>query len=121
MHHDNNFRLENRIKEFDCYVSTFISNNIPKVHRSRKIHLEDECYNLIKYLYEAIYTKGNIRAKCLNEMLVTVSLLDHLLEQVKQETSVDKKKIENAISKLAEIKNMIKGWKATHESEEKKN
>lgn len=121
MHHDNNFRLENKIKEFTSYVENYITNNIPKVHRSRKIHLEDECYNLIKYLYEAIYTKGNIRAKRINEMLVTVSLIDHLLEQVKQDSSVEKKKLENAIFKLAEIKNMIKGWKVAHDSEEKKN
>lgn len=120
MHQDNNFRLENKIKEFDSYIQTYITNNIPKVHRSRKIHIEDESYNLIRNLYEAIYTKGNIRAKCINEMLVTVSLIDHLLDQIKQETSVEKKKIENAIFKLAEIKNMVKGWKITHESEEKK-
>jgi len=121
MHQNPVFHLETAIKNFDRYIQKHISNNISKVHRNLKIHLEDECYNLDKYLYEAIFTKGNVRLKNLVEMLVTLSLIDHLLEQAKEEKSISRKKLEVAISQLVEIKNMTRAWKEGHENKEKKN
>lgn len=121
MHQSPIFHLETTIKNFDKYIQKYISNNISKVHRNLKIHLEDECYNLVKNLYEAVFTKGNIRSKNLVEMLITLSLIDHLLEQTKSVPSINKKKIEIAISQLVEIKNMTRAWKEGHEAKEKKN
>lgn len=120
MHQSSIFHLETAIKDFDKYIIMYISNNIPKVRRNLKIHLEDECYNLVRYLYEAIYTKGNIRAKNITEMLVICSLIDHFLEQLKEDKNLNKKKLENSIFKLTEIKNMTRGWKESHEQKEKK-
>ena len=112
MHQSSIFHLETAIKDFDKYIIMYISSNIPKVRRNLKIHLEDECYNLVRYLYEAIYTKGNIRAKNITEMLVICSLIE--------DKNINKKKLENSIFKLTEIKNMTRGWKESHEQKEKK-
>ena len=115
------FHLQKYIEEFNTYVHQYLSNNISKVHRNTKIHLDDECYNLIKNLYYSMATKGNIRSKYLVDMLVTVGLIDYLLGQLNSEKGIEKKKIEKAIGKLAIIKTSISGWRNTNESLAKKN
>lgn len=115
MHQSPIFHLETKIKNFDKYIQKYISGNISKVHRNLKIHLEDECYNLVKFLYQAIFTKGNIRSKNLTDMLVTLSLIDHLLDEAKEEKNINPKKLETSISQMVEIKNMTRAWRESHE------
>lgn len=117
MHHSNDFQIENKIKSLSAYINKYIVCSIPKVHCNIRIHLEDECYNLVRYLYEAIWTKGNIRAKNITEMLVSISLIDNLLDQVKEFNCVPNKKIDNSFSLLTDIKILVQGWKKSVDNE----
>ncbi len=110
------FHLQKYIEEFNSYIHKYISNNISKIHRNTKIHLEDECYNLVRNLYYGMATKGNIRSKYLVDMAVTVGLIDYLLGQLQEEKNIESKKIEKAIGKLAIIKTSINGWRNTNEA-----
>ena len=82
MNSDNDFILLKKISIFNEYVDEYIVSLIPNVHRNVRIHLLDEIYNLQKYLYEAIYNKGNIRSKYINEMIVSISLIDNLFRSI---------------------------------------
>ena len=119
MHRGDNsdFQIENKIKNLVAYIEKYIVCSIPKVHCNLRIHLEDECYNLVKYLYEAVWTKGNIRVKNITAILVTVSLLDYLLDEVKNLNCVPNKKIDNSLSLLTDIKILVQGWKKSVDSE----
>lgn len=117
MKNSSGFQVENKIKAFVKYVDTHISVSVPKVHCNLRIHLQDECYNLIRNLYEAIWTKGNIRLKNITEMLVSISLLDYYIDLVGDIKCVPKKKIETSISLLTDIKILVQGWRKNCESE----
>lgn len=117
MHYSSDFQIENKIKNLVTYIDKYIICTIPKVHCSLKIHLEDECYNLVRFLYEAVWTKGNIRVKNITEILVVISLIDHLLEQVKNLNCVTNKKIDSALSLLTDIKILVQGWKKSTDNE----
>lgn len=122
MHEDKGFKIENRIREFNSYIHSNIPNNIPKVHRDLRIRLLDESYNLLHYMYEAEFNKGNIRSKNINEMLVTIALIDYCLDQILTLGAVSHKKMDSALRLLAEIKLLSNGWKKSMETnEEKKN
>ena len=82
MNSDKDFILLKKISIFNEYVDEYIVSLIPNVHRNVRIHLLDEIYNLQKYLYEAIYNKGNIRSKYINEMIVSISLIDNLFRSI---------------------------------------
>lgn len=117
MHYSSDFQIENKIKNLVSYIDKYIVCTIPKVHCNLKIHLEDECYNLVRFLYEAVWTKGNIRVKNITEILVVISLIDHLLEQVKNLNCVTNKKIDSALSLLTDIKILVQGWKKSTDNE----
>lgn len=86
---------------------------------SKNINRKNQSNRLIISI--RLIIRGNVRLKNLVEMLVTLSLIDHLLEQAKEEKSISRKKLEVAISQLVEIKNMTRAWKEGHENKEKKN
>lgn len=117
MHNNNGFLIESKIKMFITYTDKYIISSIPKVHCYIRIHFEDECYNLVKHLYEAVWTKGNIRSKYITELLISISLLDFLIDQVRDLKCVNNKKIDNAISLLTDIKILVQGWKKTQEND----
>ena len=87
-----------------------IANSIPSIHRDMRIHLLDECYNLVSLLFGAVYNKGNIRLKYLNYLRVKLSLIDYIFTDIKDCRVIKYKTLEVAISKLATIKNIIYGW-----------
>ena len=101
------FVLYNKIIYYDKYVRRYLPSVIPSVYRDLRIHLFDENYNLIKYLYKVSYTKGNIKNKYITEMLVTISLIDYLLSTILDFCPKGKKYITKSIGMLTEIKNII--------------
>lgn len=119
MHEDKDFKLYTKILQYDKYIRKYVVVNIPKVHRDLRIRLLDESYNLIRYLYEAEYTKGNIRLKNITEMLVTLSLLDFLTTEILEVSKNNNKYIEKSINLLTEIKNMTYSWRKNPEPNEK--
>ena len=112
---DNNFMLRNKIIDFKDYQERYILNNIPKVHTDVRIHLSDEIYNLIKYMYYASYTKGNIRLKYLVDLSVSISMLDTIISDLKKYKTIKEKYIINSIDKLNDIRNIVYGWKFNEE------
>lgn len=111
------FAIFNRILEFRKYTRSYLLVNIPKVHSDIRIHFTDESYKLVENLYMATYSKGNVRCKCITEMLVRISLLDMLLEEIKALKIVKSNYIYTTASMLKEIQNMAFKWK---DNEEKK-
>ena len=107
---EQDFTIYNKIKDFNCYVRTNVANSIPSIYRDMRIHLLDECYNLISLLFGAIYSKGNIRLKYLNDIKVKLSLIDYLFSGFRDNRIIKDKTLNVAISKLATIKNIIYGW-----------
>lgn len=65
MNENNDFILLKKINIFNDYINEYIIPLIPSVHRDVRIHLLDETYELLKYLYEAIYNKGILEANAL--------------------------------------------------------
>ena len=107
---EQDFTIYNKVKDFNSYVRFNIANNIPSIYRDMRIHLLDECYNLISLLFGAIYSKGNIRLKYLNDIKVKLSLIDYLFSEFRDNRIIKDKTLNVAISKLATIKNIIYGW-----------
>ena len=116
MHQDNEFRLFTKVNNYYSYVRTYVSNNIPNIHRDLRINLLEESYSLVRNIYNASYTKGNIRMKHLNEMLVNISMIDMLIEILINLLSKERKHLHNAIGMLTEIKNMVYAWKSNEEN-----
>ena len=79
----------------------------------------DECYELVSLLFGAIYNKGNIRMKYLNDMRIKLSLIDYLIIEIQEYKIVKDKTLNVAISKLATIKNMVYGWVINEEKGKK--
>ena len=110
-----NFKLYTKIMNYNEYTRQFVCNEIPAVHRDLKIHMQDEAYMLIKYMFEALHNKGNIRNKNINEMIVTLSMLDTLSSFVLKVCPKNKKHIITSIGFLTEIKNITFAWKKNEE------
>ena len=62
------FKIYNKVAEFNRYVRNTITNFITSVHRDIRIHLLDENYSLLHNLLSASYNKGNIRIKYISEV-----------------------------------------------------
>ena len=116
---EQDFTIYNKIKDFNSYVRTNIASSIPSIYRDMRIHLLDECYNLVSLLFGAIYNKGNIRLKYLNDMRVKLSLIDYLFTDINDCRIIKEKTLKVAISKLATIKNIIYGWIVNEEKGKK--
>jgi len=110
---DNRFTLLVKYNILKQYIDTYIISSIPKVHNDIRIHLIDEVYKLYEYICYASYTKGNVRLKYLVDIQVRLSLIDMLLNSMRD--SYMKKKIDKAISLVNDIKNIIYGWKFNEE------
>lgn len=111
MPEEKTFRLYNKVLQYDKYIRKYILTNIPKVHRDLKIKMADESYNLTRTLYEAEFTKGNIRLKNITEMLVSISMLDFITSELLEIKDLNKKHLETSIRLLTEIKNMSYSWR----------
>lgn len=114
-----NFGLYNKILDFNNYVDQYIMNGIPEVHRNLRIHFQDESFMLTKNMFYATYNKGNIRMKYLIELQVNISLIDMMLLEMRKFKNIKKSRLDAAISKLSDIKNIIYGWKFNEENKAK--
>lgn len=121
MHPDKEFTLYTKVLKYDKYLRKYVTNAIPNVHRDLRIRLLDESYNVAKYLYQAEYTKGNIRLKNITDMLVSLSMMDFLTDEIMEVCKENKKHIETSIGMLTEIKNMTYRWRKNPEPNEKDN
>lgn len=119
IHNSSNFQIENKIGEFNTYIRKYIIPAIPKVHTNLKIKLEDESFNMIRCMYSAIWTKGNIKSKNITEILIGISVIDYLIENIKELKFVSSARIINSISLLTDIKILVQGWKKSVENESK--
>lgn len=113
------FTLYNSILDFNSYVRKYVAINIPVINRDLRIHLMDECYNLTKDMFNAVYNKGNIRMKYLISIRVDISLIDMLLFEIKNLKCQKDKYIVTSISKLEDVKIIIYGWIKNEESKKK--
>lgn len=117
---NSDFTLYNEIIKYDKYVRKHVANNIPCVYRDLRIHLVDEIYNLKKSLLYAQYNKGNIRVKYITEMIVVISMIDIISNDLMEYCPKIKKYIQTSISSLTIIKNMTYAWRNNPEPNEKK-
>ena len=113
------FTLYNKVRDFNTYVRINIANSIPSVYRDIRIHLLDECYNMASLLFGAVYNKGNIRLKYLNDLRIKLSLIDLLISDIRDYKIIKDKTLNVAISKLATIKNIVYGWVINEEKVKK--
>ncbi len=121
MHNNKDFNLYTRVVNYDEYLRINVATCIPNVQRDLRIHLLDESYNLLRSLYEAEYTKGNIRMKNITEMLVIISMLDFISAELLEYCPNNKRKIIKSIEMLTEIKNMTYSWRKNPEPDAKEN
>lgn len=120
MHENKEFTLYNKVIRYDKYLRKYVTTVIPNVYRDIRIRFLDESYNLIRYLFEAEFTKGNIRIKNITEMLVTLSMLDMLSTELMDILKgVNRKHVETSIGMLTEVKNMVYSWRKNVENNEK--
>ena len=108
---NNNFKLYQEVINYSNYIRKYVVSNITNVQRDLKIHLLDEVYNLKRYLLEAIYTKGNIRVKNINEIIVAISMIDILSNEIVDFCPKSKKTIIKSLGMLTKIKNMTYAWR----------
>lgn len=111
----NTFKLYSKLLNLSKYSRSYLLNNIPKVHNDLKIHLADEIYLLTKNVFSATNNKGNIRIKYLTECQTNINMIDFLLTSIKDLKCLNNRNINNTISILADIKNIIYGWKFNEE------
>ena len=119
MQKNDNFVIYNLIVNYENYIRKHVLGIIPNNHRDLRIHLMDENYNLVKYLYYAMYNKGNIRVKYVTDLMITLSLLDYLLSIIMDVCPKNKKYIITSLEYLSKIKNMVFAWKKNLDEESK--
>ncbi len=105
-----NFNLYNKMLDYNNYLRINIFPAIPAVHRDIRIHFADESYNLVRVMFYAVYTKGNIRMKYLTDIQAIISTLDMLSTMVINFNCAPRKKVMASLKKLEEIKNIIYAW-----------
>lgn len=117
---NSDFTLYNEIIKYDRYVRKYVANNIPNIYRDLRIHLLDEIYSLKKNLLYAQCNKGNIRIKYITEMIVNISMLDLISDDINEYCPKIKKYIQTSISELTIIRNMTYAWRNNPEPNEKR-
>ena len=107
MHQNSDFNLYNEVIKYERYIRKYVSNEIPAVHRDLRIHLMDECYYLIRNLIEALNNKGSIRIKYINEVIVTISMLDYISNDLYELLPKRRKYIEKSYTFLVNIRIIV--------------
>lgn len=113
---ESDYSLYSKILDYTTYVKTYITTAIPSNNRDIRIHLLDEIYLLTKNMFYATYTKGNIRSKYIVDIQVSISLIDMMINELRNIKSIQKKHLDVSINKLSSIKNIIYAWKFNEES-----
>ena len=110
------YSVYSKMVDLKKYVRTYIAINIPNIHKDIRIHLMDECYNLLDNLFHATYNKGNVRMKYLIELRVNLSMIDTLITDISDLKCIKDNYIKTFINKVADIKNIVYGWILNEES-----
>lgn len=97
------FELASAINEYDRYIRTNIASNIPKVYNDLRVHLLDEIYNLNKELIIARLNKNEKRIDAINNMLIILTLIDKITEDIMFLCPNLKEKVITSISYLDKI------------------
>ena len=106
----NEFRLLFKTKYLLTYLEEHILVNIPKVHNSYRVGIENNVIELNENIIRANINEGNIRVKYQKEVLVNVAMIDLYLSILLDLNIINKKKFMTLSRLLNEIKKMCTGW-----------
>lgn len=104
------FKLLNKSKMLLKYLEEYVLVNIPKVHSSYRVGLENNIIDLNSNIIRANINTGSIRNKYQKEVLVNISMIDLYLDLILDINVINKKKFIVIIRMLNEIRKMTNGW-----------
>lgn len=102
--------------DMNSYIMKKMIVNIPKVHNTIKIKLEDYSIKLMEDILYSYYNVGNIRKKYILECLVDVSMIDYFIRYFNDNKIINQKICIDVIKRLTSIKNIIYSWRNNEEN-----
>ena len=104
------FKLLNKSKMLLKYLEEYVLVNIPKVHSSYRVGLENNVIDLNANIIRANINTGSIRTKYQKEVLVNIAMIDLYLDLILDINVINKKKFMSSIKMLSEIRKMTNSW-----------
>ena len=104
------FKLLNKSKMLLKYLEEYVLVNIPKVHSSYRVGLENNIIELNCNIIRVRFTHGIIRNKYQKEVLVNIAMIDLYLDLILDINVINKKKFISSIRMLNEIRKMTNSW-----------
>lgn len=104
------FKLLNKSKMLLKYLEEYVLVNIPKVHSSYRVGLENNIIDLNSNIIRANINTGSIRNKYQKEVLVNISMIDLYLDLLLDINVINKKRFMSSIRMLNEIRKMTNSW-----------
>lgn len=104
------FKLLNKSKMLLKYLEEYVLVNIPKVHSSYRVGLENNVIDLNANIIRANINTGSIRTKYQKEVLVNIAMIDLYLDLILDINVINKKKFMSSIKMLNEIRKMTNSW-----------
>lgn len=104
------FKLLNKSKMLLKYLEEYVLVNIPKVHSSYRVGLENNIIDLNSNIIRANINVVNIRNKYQKEILVNIAMIDLYLDLILDINVINKKRFMSSIRMLNEIRKMTNGW-----------
>lgn len=106
----NEFKLFSKSRILLKYLESNILNNIPKIHNSYRIGLENNTISLNENIIRANINEGSIRTKYQKEILVNLSMIDLYLSILLDLDIISKKNFMTVSRLLNEIRRMTLSW-----------
>lgn len=104
------FKLLNKSKMLLKYLEEYVLVNIPKVHSSYRVGLENNIIDLNSNIIRANINVVNIRNKYQKEILVNIAMIDLYLDLILDINVINKKRFMSSIRMLNEIRKMTNVW-----------
>lgn len=104
------FKLLNKSKMLLKYLEEYVLVNIPKVHSSYRVGLENNIIDLNSNIIRANINVVNIRNKYQKEILVNIAMIDLYLDLILDINVINKKRFMSSIRMLNEIRKMTNSW-----------
>ena len=104
------FKLLNKSKMLLKYLEEYVLVNIPKVHSSYRVGLENNIIELNCNIIRTNINTGSIRNKYQKEVLVNIAMIDLYLDLILDINVINKKKFISSIRMLNEIRKMTNSW-----------
>lgn len=92
------------------YLEEYVLVNIPKVHSSYRVGLENNIIELNCNIIRVNINTGSIRNKYQKEVLVNIAMIDLYLDLILDINVINKKKFISSIRMLNEIRKMTNSW-----------